>query len=325
MLTFLSLLPTVILMFIAQVARKVRALIPLLYILLGAFNALLLLGGLIFLALPASAVFRAGEMGAFSGADLHFVGKALLITALVATLFLIPAVRRLLSKFMAIRAEDPVHTYALVLAVYAVGMTFSQRPLLRLLQDMQDFALPAGELWGQAVGFILLAFVGVGVGIHRSWRDSIHRLGLAWPGRREIIAALIATFILLILQGVISALWMKWSPHSMEEVEKISEVLLGRFFTPLGALMLGLVAGISEELVFRGALQPRFGIWITSALFAFIHVQYAMTLALLIVFLLGLILGLLRQRVNTTASILTHTLYNTGVVLLAIYAPQLNP
>ncbi len=325
MLTFLSLLPTVILMLLAQWGRKVHALAIFLYILLALINALLLLFGLIFLALPTSIPWPADNGVSFSPADLHFMGRTLIVTALGATLFLLPPVRKFVGFFTHMRAEDPVHVYALVLAVYAIGITLSQRPLLSLLENVEGFALTPAELVGQAAALILLAFTGVGLGIHRSLRATLQRLGLAWLGRRELISALIATVILLFLQGLISAIWMKLSPQSMEAVEKLSETLLGPFFTPLGAIMIGLIAGISEELVFRGALQPRLGLLLTSAVFAFVHVQYAMTLALLIVFLLGLVLGILRNRVNTTAAILTHTLYNTGVVLLAIYAPQMGP
>lgn len=38
-------------------------------------------------------------------------------------------------------------------------------------------------------------------------------------------------------------------------------------------LWISLAAGLGEELLFRGALQPHLGIWFTSALFALAHVK----------------------------------------------------
>jgi len=40
-------------------------------------------------------------------------------------------------------------------------------------------------------------------------------------------------------------------------------------------LLLGLSAGIGEEITLRGALQPKLGLALTSLLFAALHVQYS--------------------------------------------------
>jgi membrane protease YdiL (CAAX protease family) len=69
-------------------------------------------------------------------------------------------------------------------------------------------------------------------------------------------------------------------------------------------------------------MQPRFGLIITSLLFALVHGQYGLSLATLVVFGLGLVLGLVRNRTNTTTSMLTHALYNSGTALLAYLGIQ---
>ena len=84
---------------------------------------------------------------------------------------------------------------------------------------------------------------------------------------------------------------------------------------PLGALILGLSAGIGEELLLRGALQPRFGIFITSLLFALLHTQYGLTFVLVGLFLIGAMLGKMRVRYGTAAPIITHAVFNLIVVL----------
>jgi membrane protease YdiL (CAAX protease family) len=85
------------------------------------------------------------------------------------------------------------------------------------------------------------------------------------------------------------------------------------------AFVLSLTAALGEEIAFRGALQPIFGLWPTTILFALIHIQYTLTPATLIIIAVGLGLGWLRRKFNTTAAILGHFLYNFMLIALALY------
>jgi hypothetical protein len=76
-------------------------------------------------------------------------------------------------------------------------------------------------------------------------------------------------------------------------------------------------------MLFRGALQPVFGILGTSIVFAVSHTQYGLTPATLTVFLLSLVLGVIRQRSNTTVAIFVHAGYNFLLGLLALLASTL--
>jgi membrane protease YdiL (CAAX protease family) len=91
--------------------------------------------------------------------------------------------------------------------------------------------------------------------------------------------------------------------------------------TVSGAVILGLSAGISEELLFRGAVQPRLGILLASILFTIGHLQYGLTVATLEILVIGLILGLMRKWTHTTICILIHASYNTVGVLLGLLRP----
>jgi membrane protease YdiL (CAAX protease family) len=92
--------------------------------------------------------------------------------------------------------------------------------------------------------------------------------------------------------------------------------MTGQVQSPLGAVVLGASAGIGEEAIFRGALQPRFGLVIPSLLFTMLHgPQYGFNVALLGLFGVSVILGLERKYVNTTAAMITHALYNALQVL----------
>ena len=85
-------------------------------------------------------------------------------------------------------------------------------------------------------------------------------------------------------------------------------------------VLLAAAAGLGEELFFRGALQPIFGIVPTSLIFAISHVQYGLSPATLTVFLLSIVLGIIRKRSNTTVAILVHGGYNFILGLLSLLA-----
>ncbi len=325
MATFLALSPAVFWMILAHLGRRYGWARTLVLLFFAVLNLMLLLDGIVFLSAP-KARFTIGiqEMTFTSeNLDLRFIGTVALVVGAASLLLMIPLVQRLLAVFLRIQPGDPVHTLALVYACYLVGVATAQTPLLEMsLQSEEQVALPASELVGQAAAMTLLAFVGVGLGIGRSVGETVRRLKLAWPGWRELRAAIVTAFLLIAVQAGLGALWMTLAPEQAQQVDKISKLLLGEFFNPLGAILIGLSAGIGEELVFRGALQPRFGLIITSLLFALVHSQYLFSFALVIVFVLGLGMGIVRNRVNTTAAILTHALYNATLVILATYGVQ---
>jgi membrane protease YdiL (CAAX protease family) len=84
--------------------------------------------------------------------------------------------------------------------------------------------------------------------------------------------------------------------------------------------VLGASTGIGEELMFRGAIQPRFGIILTSALWALLHTQYQFSFVILGLFGIGILFGLIRKYVGTTAVVIAHAVYNIAVVSLQTIA-----
>jgi membrane protease YdiL (CAAX protease family) len=85
--------------------------------------------------------------------------------------------------------------------------------------------------------------------------------------------------------------------------------------------MLALSAGIGEETLFRGALQPRFRIPLTAVLFTLGHVQYAFSPAIVEILVIGLGLGWLRERTNTTTCMTVHIGYNFLGMISMPYFP----
>jgi len=146
-------------------------------------------------------------------------------------------------------------------------------------------------------------------------------LGLRRLTWRHLALAISVTVLFLGLDFIFGQVWHALWPENYSRINNISEGLLGNLFNPLGAVTLGLSAGIGEETLFRGALLPRFGLTVSSLLFTVGHIQYAFSPALVEIFIIGLILGILRQRTSTTTSVVAHALYNFLGVILSPFFP----
>ncbi|MFW6347862.1 MAG: CPBP family intramembrane glutamic endopeptidase [Cyclonatronaceae bacterium] len=83
-------------------------------------------------------------------------------------------------------------------------------------------------------------------------------------------------------------------------------------------LSISVVAGISEEWLFRAALQPLLGLWISSFIFVALHGYFKFKNAAQIFFgvfmlLLSLLLGLLFEYIGLLSAIAAHILYDIVV------------
>jgi membrane protease YdiL (CAAX protease family) len=171
---------------------------------------------------------------------------------------------------------------------------------------------------------VIVAFCGVGFGVRRNFRETLARLGYGPITLPHLgIVALVVVGALL-LSFAADWLFATLQPNLFEQVGEVSEGLLSpKGLSPaaavLFALLIGLSAGVGEETLFRGAVQPRLGIVLTSVLWAAIHVQYGPSVILVYIFIFSLALGFLRNRINTTATFITHATYNFLTVLLTYF------
>jgi len=87
------------------------------------------------------------------------------------------------------------------------------------------------------------------------------------------------------------------------------------------ALRLGIAlsAGVVEEIFFRGLLQPRVGVALSTALFALAHAAYGQPFLLVGVTLLSLLYAaLVRWRQSVWAAMAAHTLFDAVQLLIVI-------
>ena len=121
------------------------------------------------------------------------------------------------------------------------------------------------------------------------------------------------------LSIVLGAVWSALTPAADLKAQTVAAEQIGRAINTLPlALLVSLTSAIGEEIFFRGALQPVFGIPLTSVFFALFHIQYTLTPASVLIFVVALGLGWLRSRYSTSASIIAHFVYNFVPLTLAI-------
>lgn len=235
---------------------------------------------------------------------------------------------------LGMRPPDHVHHVAFFLCL---GLTFaSLAPLVGtggraiLLDLMAAKPDAAGDLQSSALDSLLPllwiipgAFALVGYGVHRDRAGALDRLGLRWPGRRGLVLGVavgvaLVPAAMLFGHAIDQACQAIGLPTSKaEDIERLFDV---PSLTIGGALALSIAAGVGEELAVRGVLQPRLGVLVANVFFAAFHAWQYTTEGVLVVFFIGLVLGELRRRTNTVASMLAHALYDFVLCMLMIAA-----
>lgn len=279
-------------------------------------NAPLFLLGILF-------VFQTSELRSMVNIELDSpvaFGIFLQATAVWGVIVSFRSTRHSLEKWMPIDPHSPLHTLALVLSGYFAGSV-----MLQVVGGLENFTenLPRvsiGLFLAQQAGFVLIAVLGVGALLRRDWRAVFQRLDLGPVNGRQLLESLGWIALLVLLQALGGAAWEFLDPQGVAQVQALSERLYEGFgFWHWLALAIG--AGVGEEILFRGALQPVLGIWFTSLLFAVVHVQYGLlNPATMVLFLLALILGYIKRRHNTTVTILVHFGYNLVLALITMLA-----
>ncbi len=244
------------------------------------------------------------------------LGLGLMAGGAACWLALLPPVRHILARIIPLRPESPVNAVALSL----LALLWAQSIGLSGLGPEGFLALAGPVSLGQVllseVPLAVIALLGAGFLIRRSRAETWARLGLARLTWRQGLLCLGGVAALISFEVATSAVASRVAPQAYDELSRAALQLYSGIDTPLAALVVALASGTAEELLFRGALQPRFGLLVTALTFGVIHLQYGVSWSLLSVGAIGLVLGLYRQRVNTTACILVHALYNLAVFLL---------
>lgn len=252
--------------------------------------------------------------------------SALLIDVLAARRGLLPPAFRARSTAsdQALALVRRVAAAFLLAAVFWVGVFFPLASLGRpttfdpaLIDTPQLFALHVLLLLA-AGGWYLLGFGFTGG--HRWWRQ----FGLAAANPlREVgiglvagVAAWLSVIVLMIVAGLV--LWSLGGEGLVPtEAPPLVPWLAG--LPLLLRLGLSLSAGVAEEVFFRGFLQPRTGVVLSSALFVLAHLSYEQPFMLIgVLFLSVVFAALVLWRQNIWAAIIAHATFDAIQLTLMI-------
>ena len=235
-----------------------------------------------------------------------------------------PKVRQIISRIVgaagSYEPDSAIHTTAVILCIALVVATLTDYALAGgqsgLAENIESRGVSTSEQFFQGVIFIAAAFLGIGFAIRRAGSASLERLGLRLPTRDDRRSGIYAGLVLFVISIVYAMLWEAISPQAFQEQTQAAEQLARSIDTLPGIFALTVSAAFSEEILIRGALQPVFGIGLSSGFFVLLHTQYLGTPTMVWLFTVSVIFGLIRRRYSTSAAIIAHLVYNAVPLIL---------
>jgi hypothetical protein len=190
------------------------------------------------------------------------------------------------------------------------------------------------------LGLVLLAACSVGIFVSRNPSVVLQRLGIVKPSGKQVLIGI------GILAGSLFYDYL-WSllTHQLpgDLAGKLTHYNTAAFGSSVAgsagsgaaagggaavqgslvlALATGLCAGIGEETLMRGALQPAFGIIPAGIIHGLAHGQFSQApLFIVQVGLWSVLLGIVRRYTNTTTTMIGHVLYNFVLTFLFAFNP----
>lgn len=231
-------------------------------------------------------------------------------------------------------ANSVVHTLAIILMLFAsmntIGNFILAGGIAGLAEELTDIGI--ADLLVNFAMYLVISLLGVGIFVRRTISRVMIRLGFRLPekdkitiwlrnGTKHLIIGAVVGFGMFWVQVGLSVLWQaSVSPETLAEQSAAAQAMFAAFSGSLWlGFLLALTAGIGEELLFRGALQPIFGNIIVSIFFVMLHSQYILTPASLIILTVSLVFGFLRSQYTTPSAMMAHFVYNfTPFVLISI-------
>ncbi|HEX7065211.1 MAG TPA: CPBP family intramembrane glutamic endopeptidase [Bacillales bacterium] len=229
---------------------------------------------------------------------------AFILVPIIGVILLLPFVRRFMSRWIPIDPKSLVHAVSLSASMivtwyFVKSMFFHQE----FLFSITYVSLPEKGFLKEGLKFIvllLLSFIGVGWLSRRSFKSCLKRLKIALPTGRQI---LIAFFVGIGARMIFKTIHMIAASLDLWHFTIANQSYLAIFLAG------GMVAGVSEETLFRGGAQPKLGFVLAAALFSMMHAR-GLSYDTVIVFLYGMVLGVLYKRYNTPTAMIAHASTN---------------
>lgn len=222
-----------------------------------------------------------------------------------------------------LRDGAPISWLALLLLMESLASNLSPVGTAQTggTSSLKPTAGPSAEsLMLGSVPFLVVGLASVGPVVKRSVLAAAERLGF-WPLRLPWWVVGVGVGVVLVpVGGVVGDLLNHLvSAACVAHQNQAEQAIVGTGRTALEQAGVAIAAGVCEETLFRGALQPRIGIFLSSALWASYHLQYACngfpSSSNFYLLLLGLLFGGLRKSGGLWPAILAHATYD-GIILL---------
>jgi membrane protease YdiL (CAAX protease family) len=288
---------------------------------------------ILILDLPAAQLAELGiNPSAISPASIIFITVLTIIVGSVSLSLLLSSpfrhrVRFLFGNSSRYNPESYLHLVAMVLVMSLIGYLFTSfvigGGLSGVAQSIEENGISIGTLIFQGALFVVVACLGIGLAIRRTIPQALERLGLKRPTPQNVLTGILVGIGLISVSLIMTLIWTKLvTPEQYAQQSAAAAQIDSQFNTVQAAFLLALSSAVSEEILFRGALQPVFGIPLTTILFVLSHDQYTLTPAMLIILAVGSGLALLRRYQSTTSAIIAHFVYNFVPIALVILLPQ---
>ncbi|MEM7353282.1 MAG: CPBP family intramembrane glutamic endopeptidase [Acidobacteriota bacterium] len=214
----------------------------------------------------------------------------------------------------------------LLFAVFLPATTFNQSP------EIDTEALDWPQIFVSPLLLLLWLVLWLGCGFVGVRGISRRRFAVVWRGAiglrsRNIIGELtlglavgLAAWFAVLVASFALGLVLSASGRETLVAQEPAQLIVWMAGLPVTLrLAISLAAGVSEEIFFRGFLQPRIGIGLSSLLFVGAHLGYGQPLMLFGITLLSLIYAALaRWRGSVWAAISAHFLFDAVQLLVVI-------
>ncbi len=187
--------------------------------------------------------------------------------------------------------------------------------------------LPLDQLFSyNGLGLVMLAFCGCGIFVTRKFKEVLQRLALVRPTGPQVSLGI----GLILMSFLYDYLWALYTHGAHLGLDTKLSLYNGGTFTAeggfTGALVLAIAtaifAGVGEETLIRGALQPVFGIVPAAILHGVLHAQFQHA-PIFIVQVAGwsILMGIAKRYTNTTTTIIGHAGFNFVTTFLFAFNP----
>jgi CAAX protease family protein len=261
----------------------------------------------------AAEIVDRGAGGSVGDGILEIVAGSLALLLMVTGWQRIPGLRGL-------RPRAPISWLAL--SLYLLTLAHNLAPASGRATVAATSAAPqsTAQLVVGALPFAALGVAAVGPRVRRPLPEALRRLGLL-PLRPWAWVLGLALGVAAVKAGghVYDLVNLLTPADCRSQQQRVFEHLAGPQRAWWQQLAVAGAAGVGEELLFRGALQPRFGIVLASVLWASLHLQYTChglpSASNLYILLLGLLFGVFRRWWGLGAAITAHVAYDATILL----------